>query len=69
MKTKTITVYEFDDLSDSAKEKAIENVRHGGYMDYEWYDCVYEDAKEIGKILGIDIDNIYFSVSCCRKCQ
>ena len=53
-------VYKFDELSESAKQKAIEDYRQEGF-DYDWYDAVYEDAKQIGKILGIEIDNIYFS--------
>ncbi len=27
----------------------------------DWWDDVYESAKEVGKIIGIDINNIYFS--------
>ena len=27
----------------------------------DWHESTIEDAKEIGKILGIDIDNVYFS--------
>ena len=60
MKTITKTLYEFNDLSEDAKEKAREWYREGA-LDYEWYDTVYEDAKTIGKLMGIDIDNIYFS--------
>ena len=30
-------------------------------MDHDWWDFVYDDAIRIGKILGISIDNIYFS--------
>ena len=37
------TVYQFDELSDSAKEKARDWYRLGA-MDYEWWDYVYEDA-------------------------
>jgi len=38
MKTKTINLYEFDELSDSAKEKAISNLWdcNGDFND--WYD-------------------------------
>jgi hypothetical protein len=57
---KCITVYKFDELSDEAKEKAREWWREGG-LDYEWYDCVESDFKEIGKILGIDVTKIFFT--------
>ncbi|MFA7254446.1 MAG: hypothetical protein WC107_07930 [Patescibacteria group bacterium] len=53
-------VYKFDELSESAKQKAIEDYRQDGFY-YEWWDAVYEDARQIGEILGIEIDNIYFS--------
>ena len=60
MKTKEINVYSFEELSESAKEKAREWYRNGN-LDYEWWDFVYEDAKTIGALMGIDIDKIYFS--------
>jgi hypothetical protein len=60
MKTITTTVYNFDELSDKAKEKAREWYRDGGF-DYEWYDGVFDDAKTIGKLIGIDIKDIHFS--------
>ncbi len=52
-------VYQFNELSDKAKEVA-RNWYRENCLDYEWYDGVYEDAIQIGKLLGIDIDNIYF---------
>ena len=54
------TVYKYDELSDKAKDKARDWYRVGGF-EYEWFDSVYEDAKECGKLLGIRIDQIYFS--------
>ena len=59
MRTVEHNLYQFDELSDSAKERAREWYRTT--FDYEWWDFVYDDAKEIGKILGIDISEIYFS--------
>jgi len=55
------TVYQFDELSDEAKEKAREWYRQGNCDDSFWSECTIDDAKEIGKLLGMDIDNIYFS--------
>jgi hypothetical protein len=80
--TRTIekTVFAFDELSDRAKESAREWYREGN-LDYEWWDCVYEDAAQCGKILGIDLmtrtaklmgggtrmePNIYFSGFCSQ---
>lgn len=60
MRTIKTTVYTFDELSDEAKQSAIDNNRDIN-IDYEWWDYIYNDTIEIGKILGIDITNIYFS--------
>lgn len=54
-------VYQFDELSDEAKERAREWYRQGNCDDSFWSECTIEDAKEIGKYMGMDIDNIYFS--------
>ena len=53
-------VWSFNELSDDAKEKAIANFRENN-LGYEWWDCVYNDAKMIGALMGIDIDKIFFS--------
>lgn len=51
-----ITVYSFEELSEEAQEKAIDKFRFAN-VDYGWWECVYEMAKEIGiKIKGFDID-------------
>jgi hypothetical protein len=65
--TREITIYQFDELSDKAKEKAREWYRNG-QLDYDWWEAVYDDADKIASIIGIDIDRkdkntpaIYFS--------
>jgi len=58
--TKKTDVYTFSELSDSAKEKALNTCRQLE-TDCEWWEYTFDDCKEIGKILGIQIDNIYFS--------
>lgn len=60
MRTESINIYTFDELSDKAKEKAIQWYRGSG-LDYEWWCYVYEDAKTIASLMGIKIDQIYFS--------
>lgn len=57
---KEVTLYSFDELDEAAKEKAREWFREGN-LDYDWWDFTYEDAKTIGKLMGIDITTIYFS--------
>jgi len=59
METKQVTVYDIEELTGKARERALDWLREG--LDYEWWDCIYDDAKEAGKCLGIRIDNIYFS--------
>ena len=59
MRTVEYNLYQFDELSDSAKERAREWYRTT--IDYEWWDFIFDDAKEIGQILGIDISEICFS--------
>lgn len=54
MRTKTVGVYSFDELSDSAKEKARDWFRQGN-LDHDWWEFVYEDAATIAEMLGIDL--------------
>ena len=60
METRTYTVYKFDELPKETQEKAIEKLQDIN-TDYDWWDFVYEDAKECGKQFGVSIDKIYFS--------
>lgn len=60
MRTIRIKLYKFNELSKEAKQTAIEKL-YDINTDYDWWDYTYEDAKEIGKLMGIDIDEIYFS--------
>jgi hypothetical protein len=56
MKTHTITTYSFSELSEQAKETAINKFRDIN-TDFGWWDFIYEDASEIGlKITGFDLD-------------
>ena len=53
--TKT-DVYKFDELPEDAKEKVIENLSCIN-VDFEWWDCTYEDASNAGlKLTEFDID-------------
>jgi len=59
MKIKEVKTWKFNELTKDLKQTVIENYRDIN-TDYDWWDNVYCDAKEIGKLLGIDIDEIYF---------
>lgn len=54
--TTTKTIYEFSELSEDAKERAINN--HSCInVDYDWWEFVYEDAKNVGlKITSFGLD-------------
>lgn len=58
-------VYEYKELSDSAKETAREWWRELAMYD-EWWNHTYEDAEEIASLMGIEIDKIYFSGFSCQ---
>jgi hypothetical protein len=56
MKTITLNTYKFSELSEEAKEKAI-NKLYDLNVDYEWWESVCEDAKNIGlKITSFDLE-------------
>lgn len=48
----TIRIYQFEELSDIAKDNARKSE-----LDYEWWDSIYDDAKSIGlKITSFELD-------------
>lgn len=56
MKTVTINIYQFSELSDEAKEKAINNLSDSN-VDSDWWDSICEDAAQVNiKIKSFDID-------------
>ena len=72
MKTIEVTVYQFSELSDEAKEKAIQRLSDIN-VHFEWWDCTYEDAKSIGlNIISFDHErylNGEFTLSACEVAQ
>lgn len=56
MRTIRTKVYQFRELSESAKQKAIES-NYDINVFSDWWESVYEDAEQIGlKITGFNID-------------
>ncbi|WP_269581937.1 antitoxin of toxin-antitoxin stability system [Roseibium sp. Sym1] len=53
MRAETINVYQFDELSDAAKERARDWWRECENQDWHGSDYVFEDADRIAEILGI----------------
>jgi hypothetical protein len=60
MRKVTYTVYEYEELSEKAQERARDWYRETMF-DYEWWDSVYYDAKAVAALMGIEIDDISFS--------
>lgn len=63
MRQETITreYRTFEELNESEKQDALEEHRDWNVSDSFWYEHAYEHAKEIGALIGFDIDRIYFS--------
>jgi hypothetical protein len=55
--TVEIQAYTFQELTEKAKQEVITRLA----PDHEWWDYIYEQAKEEGKALGFEIDRINFS--------
>ena len=60
MKTIEVKVYEFDELSDSSKQVALEKFAEIN-VDFDWYEPIYEGCMEEAVEAGFQIDKIYFS--------
>jgi myo-inositol catabolism protein IolC len=74
MKTIEIKLYKFSELSEEAKQKAIEK-HYDINVDYDWWQNTYEDARQIGlKITSFDLDRNRhakgeFLLSACEVAQ
>lgn len=56
MRTVRTKIYKFAELSEEAKQTAIENLSYIN-VDHDWWDSVYMDAKNVGlQITGFDLD-------------
>jgi hypothetical protein len=56
MKTVTLNLYQFSELTDEAKENAIKEL-YDINVDSDWWNSTYEDAAQVNiKIKGFDID-------------
>lgn len=56
MKTKIIQIYDFNELSESAKETALNEARQRNYGDC-WWEFILDDAKDVGVLIkSFDLD-------------
>lgn len=72
MRTIEVQLYQYDELSDSAKQRAREWYLEDG-LGYDWWDFCYEDFCRVAEILGIEIScrqgrgaEIYFTGFYCQ---
>jgi len=74
MRTIRTKVYLFEELSEVAQQKAINELSNIN-VDYNWWQCTYEDAQIIGlKITSFDLDRNrhadgQFILSACEVAQ
>lgn len=52
-KVTKVMVYQFDELSEQAQQKALERLWDLHVEDSYWYDFITEDIKEFGKVSGV----------------
>ena len=55
MRIRKTKVYQYDELSDKAKEKARDWYREGNCEDSYWSECVIDDAATVAEFLGLAI--------------
>lgn len=60
MRIKETKLYKLSELSEEAKDKALESHWDVNVFD-DWHEHVIEDAKTCGALLGIEIERVYFS--------
>ena len=55
MRTKTTTIYLFDELSDEAKQTAIDSNRYTEVEFFDWWGSSFEMFAEAAELFGLDI--------------
>ena len=66
MEVKQYKTFKFDELSEEAKEKALENL-YDINIDHNWWDFIYCDAEEVGvKIEEFDLHHRTIKVELCE---
>ena len=55
MRTQTTTVYKFDELSDEAKQTAIDSNRYTEVEFFDWWDYSFAMFAEAADLFGLDI--------------
>ena len=61
MREITVKVYAFAELSDDAQERALNEFRDIN-LDFPWCCSTFDTLRTAGKLIGLDIDMIYFDI-------
>jgi hypothetical protein len=62
MRTIKVQLYQFDELTEEAREKAREWFRDGVSSDFQFFsEYIIDDTKTIGKLFGLDIKHVFYS--------
>ena len=59
MREITVKAYKFDELSETAQERALNELRYIN-VEYDWWEDSYDTIRTAGKLIGLEIDGIYF---------
>lgn len=59
MREMNVTVYSFDELSEGAQERALNELRPANIEPY-WYEDTFDTIRTAGKLLGLEIGEIQF---------
>ena len=59
MREMNVMVYSFDELSEAAQERALNEFRDIN-VEFHWWRDTYDTIRAAGKLIGLDIDGIYF---------
>lgn len=67
MRTKTVKLYKYDELSEEAKEQVLENFRRDNqYINDDWYDYLFDGFIEDAAKIGFDIEKSEITFSLGR---
>ena len=61
MKTIQIQLFQFSELNNEAKQRALDWYREASKHDTFWYEYIIDEAKEFGAFMGLEIDEVPFT--------
>lgn len=64
MREITVKAYKFDELSEAAQERALNEFRWDN-VEYNWWEGSYYTIRAAGELLGLEIGDIHFDTDLC----